>query len=93
VAKIIFEVSIQAIESGELVPMLNTLECKVKAFEPFMRMLEQEAAKRGFQVIWSVSATTRSKDDEAVEIWNCSERVERLRAQGVYILLTCHYKH
>jgi F-box-like len=81
--------TLQDIASGELVPVLETLECMVIEFESFLQILEQrcvlkdDEATRGFTRIRKV--VTRSWNPIEVETWNCSERVEKLRAQGLCI--------
>jgi hypothetical protein len=85
--------TIDAMASGELVPKLESLTCLVSLsiFEQFMDMLEQRCVPeddnipRSFTRIWKVEATVKSIEEGQVEIWNCSERVESLRAQGLHI--------
>jgi hypothetical protein len=79
--------TLEAIASGELVPKLEMLECRVDAFTfvPFLHMLEQRCMSTNdgdtrFTRIWKVMVITRYRDIEQVEIL---DRVERLRAQGL----------
>jgi F-box-like len=88
----LLETTLEAIARGELAPMLETLECSVVVFEPFVRMLEQrytsleDEAMHGFSRIQNVVGFRgRSWVSTVAENWNTVESVERLRVQGLCI--------